>query len=140
MAYVTLPVRQFVKFLLTAFQGTDDGEVIIDMGALTVLYSDAVRAAGNKNNIVIEDGVVYVRGQAIHGFDGGFVELLETLLCKGSLRLEDMFRFFPQINQDGKNAKKTLRNHISLQNRLFDNTGIAVLADGRGNFKIYGLI
>lgn len=137
--YVTIPNQSFLRFVLTCRQAVDDGNVTLDIGALTQLYNEAVTASGRSNRLFIEDGIVYVHGKAIGGFDSRFVELLETLLCRESMRLEEMFPFFTGIDPDKKTAKQALRNLLSRQNEHFGETGIAVLGDGSGNFKIFGL-
>ena len=137
--YVTIPNQSFLRFILSATNGVTSGSVTIDVGALAQLYDEATTAAERSAALFIEDGVVFVRGKAIRGFAGEFVEMLETLICRDSMRLEEMLHFFPGIDPWKKSAVQTLRNLISRQNEFFGDTGVAVLGDGTGNFKIYGI-
>ena len=134
--YIKVSAFTLLRFQLACRAGETDQEALIPLPEWLEL-AEAVKRKMNERRLFVTGGRVYVDGRRIDGIKPQEADVIEALQEHGFLTVEELFRYFPGIDPDKKTAKQAIRNKISKLNQCFDPSGIAILADGSGRFRIY---
>lgn len=134
--YIRVSAFTLLRFQLACKAGETDQEALIPLPEWLELV-EAVRRKMNERHLFVTGGRVYVDGRRIDSIKPQEADLIEAIQEHGFLTTEELFRYFPGIDPEKKTAKQAIRNRISKLNQKFDPTGVAILADGSGRFRIY---